>query len=141
MKMQFNIFSCLLFLSLTALSCRKEKDTKPYLPSTGLPPPSGYVVDNKEYFWGVFWHKTTRGYETDLDTSRLTDSTISKGVNVYVAMWTEMTTFQQIPSIFYDFVRSDSIHLSYTVVPGKLQVLAETPLGVDYQSDVLVEYK
>ena len=140
--MQINVFSCLLFLSLTALFCRKEKDARPYSPpSTGLPPPSGYVVDNKEYFWAVVWHKTTRGYETDLDTGRLTDSTINRGVNVSVAMWTEMTTFQQVPSIFYDFVRNDSIHLSYTVAPGKLQVLAETPLGVDYQSDVLIEYK
>jgi len=123
------------------LSCKKDTYPKPGWRPNNPAPRSGYLVDNKEYFWGVNWHKTSTGYETDFDTGNLTDSAINRGVTVYVAMWTEMTTFQQIPSIFYDFGRNDSIHLSYTAAPGKLKVFAETPLGVDYQSDVLIEYK
>jgi uncharacterized protein (UPF0305 family) len=82
-----------------------------------------------------------KGHEIHLDTWKLTDSTINKGINVYVAIWTEMTTFERIPLIFYDFLQKDTIHLSYTAIPGQLQVIAEAPFEITYLSDVFIEYQ
>lgn len=132
----------LLVLCIVISSCKKDTSPKIPPPSSQTPAqPSGYVVGNREYFWGEGWKKTSSGYEMHLDTWRLTDSAISKGINVYVAMWTEMTVFESIPSIFYDFTRKDSVRLSYTVIPGQLQVLAKSPSELDYESDVMIEYK
>jgi hypothetical protein len=50
-----------------------------------------------------------------------------------------MTIFEKIPSIF-DFVNKDSVRLSYVATPGQ-RVTAQAPIEINYDSDVLIEYK
>ena len=142
MKLQLQFLSYLVVLLITIASCSKDKEVRTYPPASVVSsPPSGFIVGNKEYFWARPWHKTSRGYEIHLDTWKLTDSTINKGINLYVAIWTEMTTFDSIPLTFYEYTQSDSVHLSYTAIRGQLQVIAEAPFEVRYVSDVFIEYQ
>ena len=77
----------------------------------------------------------------NLNTWMLTGSTISKGINVYVATWTEFSIFERIPLTYYDFDNKDSVHFSFTALPGHLQVTAQVPFEINYESDVLIEYQ
>jgi len=143
-KRDLKLLACVLALIVTIVACRKDREPQPHSPISppqAPPQPSGFIVGNKEYFWTEGWHKTSTGYEINLNTWRLTDSTISKGINVSVAMWTEMTIFERIPSTFYDFNNKDSVHLSFTAKPGQLRVTAQAPFELNYESDVLIEYQ
>jgi len=143
-KTDLKLLACVLALIVTVVACRKDKEPQRYYPVSppqAPPQPSGFIVGNKEYFWGEAWHKTSAGYKINLNTWKLTDSTISKGINVSVAMWTEMTIFERIPMTFYDFVNKDSVHLSFTAKPGQLRVTAQAPFELNYESDVLIEYE
>jgi len=138
MKKELKLLTFVLAANII-ISCGKERHYPP-LPQPA-PQPITFFEANKEYFWAQKWSKTSTGYETHLSPSMLTDSTIRQGIKVSVAMWTEMTQYDSIPSIFYDFSRKDSVHLSYKATPGELKVFARTALELNYESDVLIEYK
>ncbi|HEV8283667.1 MAG TPA: hypothetical protein VGQ09_05125 [Chitinophagaceae bacterium] len=147
MKIRLQFISWLTVLLITVISC--DKDVNVSRGTSGVVPPtvtssssSGLIIHgNRDYFWGYPWQKTSRGYEIHLDTWRLTAVEINKGINVHVAVWTEMTTFERIPLAFYDFLQQDTIHLSYTAIPGQLQVIATAPFEVKYASDIFIEYQ
>jgi len=140
MKKEFKLLTIGLTIIVTIMACDKERKNYSPLPQPS-PQPITFFEANKEYFWAQKWRKTSTGYEINLNPSMLTDSTIRKGVKVSVAMWTEMTTYDSIPSVFYDFVRKDSVHLTYIATPGELKVFARTALELNYESDVLIQYK
>jgi len=140
MKKQFKLLTFGVTIIVTIMACDKEPKSYSPLPQP-LPQPTTFFEGYKEYFWAQKWRKTSTGYEMNLNPLMLTDSAIRKGLKVSVAMWTEMTTYDSVPSIFYDFVRKDSVRLSYTATQGELKMFAKTALELNYESDVLIEYK
>ncbi len=143
MRVQLLFLRSVLFLMTVITSCEEDDVLQP--PSITNPPyapkPAGPVVNgSREYYWGLGWEKTNRGYEIQLKSNRLTQEAITKGIFPAVAIHTEMTTFDVIPLTFYDLIKKDSVHLSYSVSPGKLQVIANAPFEIYYVSDVYIQY-
>ena len=136
MKSGSKFYSCLLIAFLVIISCSKQEihpaDRPLYLqPAFEL---------KKEYFWAQSWQKISTGHEMSFLSSRLTDSAISKGINISVAIESEMTPFERLPTtINYPWLR-DSIVLSYTIVQGKLTILAKTSIDIMWPSDVFIYY-
>ena len=145
MKIQVSVVCCLLVLFLTITSCNKDGEVKNNLFPINNPSspsqPSGIIVGNREYFWGNAWHRTSNGYAINLNTWRLSDSAINRGINIHVAFWTEMTTFEKTPLAFYNFLQRDTVHLSYIAIPGQLQVIGHGALDTTDKSDVFIEYE
>jgi hypothetical protein len=135
MKQQPHVIS-LLWVLLIIGACNKDEVAMP-TPPAGLP---AYTYPG-EIFWAVPWNKTATGYEIVLNSKRLTQAAINKGVDVSVALWTEMTPFMQIPTTTYDLVQKDTINLSFAVKPDTLRVLAKAPFDITYESDVLIHYQ
>lgn len=123
-------------LLLFVVSCSKEEvGTVANRPVVVQPPPALRV--DEEYFWAQDWQKTTRGQEIIVTSSRLTQAAIDKGIDVSVAIYTEMTLFTWLPTII---TMTDKIELLYTVEPGKLYVIARTSTPLNFQSDVCIRY-
>ena len=139
----------MLLASFLFASCTKEEKLPPYtvitsspLPVSPIPTHSGpFVHGNRDYFWALPWHKTPRGYEIHLNTTRLTNDQINKGISVSVAIWTEMTVFDAIPLTFYEHTQKDSVSLSYSAKSGQLEIIAKATFEIKYVSDVFIEYK
>lgn len=128
--------SLLFMLLLFVVSCSKEEvGTVANRPVVVQPPPALRV--DEEYFWAQDWQKTTRGQEIIVTSSRLTQAAIDKGIDVSVAIYTEMTLFTWLPTII---TMTDKIELLYTVEPGKLYVIARTSTPLNFQSDVCIRY-
>lgn len=123
-------------LLLFVVSCSKEEVGTVANRPVVVQPPAALRVD-EEYFWAQDWQKTTRGQEIIVTSSRLTQAAIDKGIDVSVAIYTEMTLFTWLPTII---TVTDKIELLYTVEPGKLYVIARTPTPLNFQSDVCIRY-
>jgi hypothetical protein len=138
MKLQLQPFSYLLALLLAITSCSKDPGvTSP--PNPSIPPP---IPVNREYFWDQRWNATSRGYEIHLDTWNLTQQEINRGIDVYVALSTEMSLFNKIPNSVLEPFFPDTVHLSYTAIPGHLQVIATASFDMTGdESDLFIEYK
>lgn len=135
MKSQIHLLSFLTALLIITSSCSKNES----LPLTDRPvePLPTYMV-NREYFWRHYWQKTSTGYEMILHASALTDSAINKGIKVHVAIDSEMMPFEQLPATLYYY--PDTINLSYTAVPGKLNIFAKTSMTLVGPADVFIQY-
>ena len=138
MKTHLRLFSDLLVLSIIVLSCSKDDHVKSTPPPPILNPPP---KDKKEYFWGQTWDTTSRGYVININTARLTQAEINKGINVGIAVYSDWDPFVTMPFNYYYDGQTDTIRLSYIAVPGQLQIIAKTSLEIKYPSDVLIEYK
>jgi len=136
------VLSCL--TALISIACNKPEVAPASNSLTGGPPPkpSGHRTGNKEYFWGVSWDTTSTGFISRLDTYHLTQQAIGLGMNVYVAPWTEMSSFEKIPCTIYPGLFIDTVHVSYKVIPGQLQVMAQANFDMTKEkSDIYIEYK
>ena len=71
----------------------------------------------------------------------LTDSAINRGIDVGVAVYSDWDPFEKLPFNYYDYDKKDTIHLSYDVRAGQLQVIAKASFKITYPSDVYIEYK
>lgn len=137
--MQLPYLSSLLVLiiSIAFVACSKEKARPagwPVLPPQVLP------VDDREYYYGVAWTKDSSGYEIDLGLARLTDTMISRGVTVYVAMYSDWSPFYSLPLTVSEVFLPDTVNLTYTLTSGNLKVVARTPLNINWPSDISVKY-
>ena len=92
MKMQLPYLSSLaaLIIIISLVACHKEKASIADLPAQ---PPQVSPIDDREYYYGIPWKRDSSGYEMNLDLGRLTGTTISRGVTVYVAMYTDWSPF------------------------------------------------
>lgn len=128
---------------ISIISCTKQE---PNITDQPQPSPITPLASNEEISWGLPWHKNLRGYEIDLSPAHLTDSAIHKGIDVGVAMYTEMTTFETLPSTIYEYTQMDSVQLSYVASPGRLQIIAQASFDLTYMSaptylsDVRIRY-
>jgi len=129
--------SLLIALLIITSSCSKSTSLpKPDRATEPLPP----FMLNREYFWRHPWQKTSTGYEMILRASALTDSAINKGIKVHVAIESEMMPFERLPvTLNYAFF-PDTINLSYTAMPGQLQIFAKTSVNIHWLSDVFIQY-
>lgn len=132
------------FLSLSLSSCTKNREVA--IPQTNpiptvTPGPAGMLMGNKEYFWGYAWQKDSAIYEMKVDTWRLTDSAINRGIKVYAAIYTDWSSFDQLPLTLTDVFLPDTVNLSYTVTAGHLKVFAKAPFDITWQSDVMIDYQ
>ena len=135
MKVKSTLVVSLVIVFMAVVACSKKHEE--ILTQT---PPAPTHGDNKEYFWGLGWQKTTSGYEINLESPQLTDSAINKGIRVEVAIFTDWSVFRQLPLTFSEASLADTINLSYTAVPGRLKVIAKAPFEIDWQSDVRIGY-
>jgi hypothetical protein len=135
-KFFFGLFLLVFAGSAILLSCKKENLT--ITDHISDPPP---FVPDRDYFWGQPWQKTSTGYEMKLQASRLTDSAINKGIRVGLAIYSDWSNFETLPFTINDpsWLR-DTINLSYTVTPGKLQIFAKTTVDITWSSDVFIQY-
>lgn len=71
----------------------------------------------------------------------MTDSAINKGISVGLAIYSDWSVFETLPFTIDDptWLR-DTINLSYTVTPGKLQIFAKTTDDITWASDVFIQY-
>ena len=119
------------------ISCKKEEHLAIDRPIDN----SQYFINNREYFWAQSWQRSPNGYEMTLQTQMLTDSVINKGIKVGVAIYSEMSRFEPLPvTIDYSTRPGDTVQLTYTVMPGKLKVLAKTPATITWASDVFIQF-
>jgi hypothetical protein len=130
---------------VSVISCSKQIEHPSYqtLPAPLITP----IVSNQEIFWAQPWRATQRGYEIDVYPALLTDSAINKGVDVGVAIYSEMTTFETLPRAFYEYTQRDSVYLSCVVTPHHLQIVAQASFDLGYMSsstylsDILIRYR
>lgn len=139
-----NIF--LLLLTVTVISaCSKHQDpivTQPYTGPVVSPGFAGDLMGNKEYFWKYSWQKdVANSYEMKVNTWRLTDSTINRGVKVYVAIYTDWSPFERVPQTLHDVFLPDTVNLSYKVTQGLLTIFAKSPFEINWSSDAMIEYQ
>lgn len=126
---------CLLVTLLFIVSCSKPEIhpiDRPVFPPFDL---------KSEYFRAQAWQKISTGYQMSIQSSRLTDSAMNKGVKVSVALYSDWSTFYLIPSTLYDQDLPDTVTISYSVIPGQLKLIALAPFDITWKSDVLIEYK
>ena len=138
MKLRSPYLGFLVVLIMIFASCHKEKAN-----TTGGPvqPPQVPVISNREYFYNIPWHRDSSSYEMELDLQRLTDTAIRRGVKVYVAIYTDWSFFYQLPQTLNDPFITDTINLTYTLMPGQLKVFAKTPVNLNWPSDISLEYQ
>jgi hypothetical protein len=134
-RLHLNI-TILLILVLVNFSCKKER----YLPLNRPIDNSNYYLENREYFWGQSWQRMPNGYAMTLQTQMLTDSVINRGIGVGVANYSELSRFEILPFTIDDPLLPDTIQLSYTVTPGRLEVFAKTSVNITWLSDVFIQY-
>jgi hypothetical protein len=127
---------------MTIASCFKDGVRMTNPPPPGPPQTSsGFIIGNKEFFYGIPWQKDSNGFEMEMDTWRLTDIAINKRINVSLAIYTDWSSFRQLPFILSDPFLPDTIGLTYSLMPGQLKVFAKTPLDIKWASDVIIEYQ
>lgn len=143
MKWDFRLVLCIAVLFVVINSCHKYDEVRAdwNIPIGNPAPGTPASSVHRDYYWGLTWQQTARGYEIAIDSWKITDSAINRGINVHLAIFTEMTTFQKLPLSFYDQVRRDSVHLSYTATRGQILVLARATFNLNYASDVMIEYQ
>lgn len=139
-------YKFLLFLTALILSaCAKHKVPLPastYSVAPVFPGFGGVPVDNKEYFWKYSWQKdSVNSYQMIVNTWRLTDSAINRGVRVYVAIYTDWSPFERVPQTLHDVFLPDTINLTYKVTAGHLNVFAKAPFQIEWPSDIMIEYQ
>jgi hypothetical protein len=138
MKVLKSLFSYLIVLLTIITSCTKDDETNYTTPPSDYrsTPPSytAYVDTTREYHWAQSWAPTLKGQEIQISSSRLTKAAIDKSIVIYVAIYTEMTTFLPIPATI------DSIELSYVAEPGHLYVIAKTARVLNFESDVYIQF-
>ena len=112
-------------------------------PPPSVPPQtsSGFIIGNKEFFYSIPWKKDSSGFKMELDTRRLTDTVINKGVNVSLAINTDWSPFRQLPLTLNDPFLADTINRTYSLMPGQVKIFAKTPLDIKWASDVIIEYQ
>ena len=138
MKIRIQYVSCLVGLMITIASCFKDgKEMMPYTSQM----PSEIIPDNIEFFYGIPWQKDSSGFTMELDTRRLTDTVINKGVNVSLAINADWSSFRQLPLTLTDPFLTDTINLTYSLMPGQVKIFAKTPLDIKWASDVIIEYQ
>lgn len=137
MKSQIHLPGFLFALLIITFSCSKSKSLP--MPDRPIEPLPGYMV-NREYFWRHYWQKTATGYEMILRSSALTDSAINKGIKVHVAIESEMMPFERLPVTLNYSGYPDTISLSYTPVPGRLNIFAKTSMTLVGPADVFIQY-
>ena len=99
-------------------------------------------MDNKEYFWKYSWQKdSVNSYQMIVNTWRLTDSAINRGVKVYVAIYTDWSPFERVPQTLHDVFLPDTVNLTYGVTAGHLKVFAKAPFEITWPSDIMIEYQ
>jgi len=139
----------LFFASVILTACRKNDSDRtirgawppPSSPQGPASKPSGILVGNKEYFWKKSWDTSAVGYKIILETWRLTPEAINRGIDVYVALSTEMSPFDKIPRSILDPFFTDTVHLSFDVMPEKLQLIARSTVDMTKaESDMYIEY-
>lgn len=121
-------------LLLTA-SCQKDDAVPLQAPSVRS------VWGAKQYFWINYWEAGPQGYQLKLKPDGLTQQAIDKGIRVYVAMWSETTPFEPLPTVFSIPSQGVKIELFYTARPGELRIIAQSPSSIPYPSDVYIEFK
>ena len=137
MKIRVPYLSFLVVLIIIFVSCKKEKESITYPPA----PPQVPVSVNREYFWGIPWQKDSSGYVMNLDLGRLTDTAINRGVKVYVAIYSDWSFFYQLPQTLSDPFLTDTINLTFNLIPGHVQVFAKTPVEIKWPSDISILYQ
>jgi hypothetical protein len=139
MKMQLPYLSSLaaLIIIISFVACHKEKAS---IADRRGQPPQVSPIDDREYYYGILWKKDSSGYEMNLDLGRLTDTTIRRGVTVYVAIYSDWSPFYRLPLTLSDPFLSDTVNFTYTLTPGHVKVFAKTPLNIDWPSDISVAY-
>ena len=137
MKSNFKFYCCLLTTFLFIISCSKQ-EIHPIDRPVFLPSPFELKM---EYVWAQPWQKTSTGQQMAIQSLRLTDSAIRKGITVSVAFESEMSVFEKLPTIINYPWLSDTVDLSYTIVPGKLTILAKTSFDIAWPSDVMIYYQ
>ena len=137
--MQLPYLSSLLVLIIiiAVVACSKGKAIITDRPAQ---PPQVSPIDDREYYYGIPWKKDSSGYEMNLGLGRLTDTTISRGVTVYVAMYTDWSPFYRLPLTLSETFLPDTVNLTYTLTSGNLKVFAKTPLNINWPSDISVAY-
>ena len=142
MKVQLQLISCVMILLTLILSCNKNDEVITVLPL----PPSGLPTlqtSNDVNFWIKHWDTSSRGYEIHLNIQRLTQEQVNKGIDVNIAvLGADNTPWVRIPVNYIDGFLTDTVRLSYAVIPGQLQIIAKTSCPMNnYQSDIFLEYK
>lgn len=133
------LLSFLLVFFISLIACHKPVEDRGV---SSNPSPSGnpFVAPEREYHWGLYWSQTSRGNEIHLNSPRLSDSVIRRGVAIGLAVYSDWDLFGIIPFDYYDTNKNDTIHLSYDVTPGQLRIIAKTPFAISYPSDVYIQY-
>jgi hypothetical protein len=94
-----------------------------------------------QYFWDNPWEKDSNNYVIKVESFRLTDSAISRGIEVYVAEYSDWSPFRQLPLTLYDPSLPDTVNLSFTAAPGEVQVIAKAPFAITWRGDVFIKYR
>jgi len=141
--MKVNITVNILILSVLIISsCSKDVELKTNPNPNPTPSfPSGIINGNKEYFWGRLWQQTSDGQEIFVETWRLTDSAINNGITIYAAIYNDWSSFHPLPLTLNEPGLTDTVNLSYTIIPGKVKVIAKAPFPITWLSDVMIEYR
>ena len=133
-KISFSFFiSVIIFLSCSKNGGLKTNPTPSF--------PSGMVIGNKEYFWRSSWQKTSEGQEILVETWRLSDSAINRGVTIHAAIYSDWSPFNPLPLTLHELGLPDTVNLTYTIIPGKVKVIAKAPFTITWLSDVMIEYR
>jgi hypothetical protein len=142
MKMRIQYVGCLVGLMITIASCFKDGEGISNPPSSNSSQTSSeLIIGNREFFYGIPWQKDSSGFKMELDTRRLTDTVIKKGVNVSLAINTDWSSFRQLPLTLNDPFSTEVIDLTYLLMPGRLKIFAKTSLDITWASDVIIEYR
>ncbi len=136
--MRIQYLSCLVALMIIIASCFKDGEGMTPDPSQTQ---SEIIIDKKEFFYGIPWQKDSSGFKMELDSWRLTDTVINKRVSVSLAIYTDWSSFCPIPFTLSGPDLTDTINLTYSLIPGQLKIFAKTPLDINWASDVMIEYQ
>lgn len=139
MKTQHKLLTYLAITCITILSCTKNHSAP--MTDRRIDPLPPYLVA-RDYFWGEPWQKPPTGYEIKLQSKHLTDSAIRKGIRVGVAIFSDGSNFETLPFTINDpsYFR-DTINLTYSALPGQLQVFAKTTVTITWPSDIFIQYE
>lgn len=133
----YKYLTCLVLVSVIASCANKVNYFLIERPAEN----SQFLINNREYFWAESRQRTANSLEMVLQTQQLTDSIINKGLKVGVAIYADSSRFETLPVTLDDpSWLGDTIQISYTVLPGKLNVFAKTSLNLSWRSDVFIQY-
>jgi hypothetical protein len=136
MKIIITLFAFFVLLA----ACKKEAGLKDLSSNPTLPYSS--IDHNQEYFWMRGWTKLSGNkYKSIINTSRLTDTVLNRGISVWVAVYSDWDPFEQLPFTSNNSFLADTIRFSYTAIPGRVEIIAETALILDWPSDFLIKYR